>query len=85
MWHNWLFYLNDLGTKMSRETETDRRIAVVGLGYVGLPVATAFARSGAPVVAFDISEQRIAELRAGYDRTREVVPADLSYSGFVSP
>ena len=54
-----------------------RKIAVVGLGYVGLPVAVAFARSGAPVVGFDIDRGRIEELRAGRDRTREVQPAEL--------
>jgi UDP-N-acetyl-D-galactosamine dehydrogenase len=59
-----------------------RRIAVVGLGYVGLPVAAAFARSGSPVVAFDISEQRVAELRDGYDRTREVSAEDLRHPSF---
>ncbi|HXP04844.1 MAG TPA: nucleotide sugar dehydrogenase [Stellaceae bacterium] len=54
-----------------------RRIAVVGLGYVGLPVAAAFARAGTPVIAFDISDERVAELRGGHDRTREVEPEDL--------
>ena len=54
-----------------------RKIAVIGLGYVGLPVAVAFAKSGVPVVGFDIDGQRIGELRGGYDRTREVEPADL--------
>jgi UDP-N-acetyl-D-galactosamine dehydrogenase len=57
-----------------------RKIAVVGLGYVGLPVAVAFARSGVPVVGFDIDGGRIAELRSGHDRTREVEPADLRHS-----
>ena len=53
-----------------------RKISVIGLGYVGLPVAVALARtSAAPVVAFDIDPQRIAELAAGHDRTGEV-PAD---------
>jgi UDP-N-acetyl-D-glucosamine/UDP-N-acetyl-D-galactosamine dehydrogenase len=55
----------------------NRKIAVIGLGYVGLPVAVAFARSGAPVIGFDISGKRIAELRAGKDKTREVDPAEL--------
>jgi UDP-N-acetyl-D-galactosamine dehydrogenase len=55
-----------------------RKIAVIGLGYVGLPVAASFARSGAHVLGFDIDERRIAELCAGHDRTREVDPADLS-------
>jgi UDP-N-acetyl-D-galactosamine dehydrogenase len=54
-----------------------RKIAVIGLGYVGLPVAVAFARSGAAVIGFDIDQQRLAELKAGKDRTREVDPADL--------
>ena len=55
----------------------NRKIAVIGLGYVGLPVAAAFARSGVPVIGFDIDRTRIDELRAGRDRTREVEPADL--------
>ena len=55
-----------------------RKIAVIGLGYVGLPVAVAFARSGVPVVGFDINRNRIGELRAGIDRTREVEPAELA-------
>src|SRR5690606_14647055 len=54
-----------------------RKIAVIGLGYVGLPVAVAFARSAA-VVGFDIDRSRVEELRAGRDRTREVEPADLA-------
>jgi UDP-N-acetyl-D-galactosamine dehydrogenase len=54
-----------------------RRIAVIGLGYVGLPVAISFARSGSPVIGFDISSKRIAELEAHYDRTREVDPDEL--------
>jgi len=55
-----------------------RKIAVIGLGYVGLPVAVAFAKSGVPVVGFDINPVRIAELKGGHDRTREVAPADLA-------
>ncbi len=42
-----------------------RRIAVIGLGYVGLPVAVAFAEAGTPVIGFDIDAGRIAELRSG--------------------
>ncbi len=54
-----------------------RNIAVIGLGYVGLPVAAAFARTGTPVVGFDIDRTRVDELRAGRDRTREVGAAEL--------
>ena len=49
-----------------------RRISVLGLGYVGLPVAIAFDRAGFEVVGFDIDGRRIAELKCGDDRTCEV-------------
>jgi UDP-N-acetyl-D-galactosamine dehydrogenase len=52
---------------------------VIGLGYVGLPVAVAFARGGVPVVGFDIDPARIGELRAGHDRSRELEPSDLHH------
>ncbi|MEM8822111.1 MAG: nucleotide sugar dehydrogenase [Pseudomonadota bacterium] len=52
----------------------------MGLGYVGLPVAVAFARAGVPVVGFDISADRVAELSRGEDRTREIASADLTHS-----
>lgn len=54
-----------------------RKISVVGLGYVGLPVAVAFGKY-ARVVGFDISPTRIAELKDGYDRTHEVRRSDLA-------
>jgi len=57
----------------------NRKIAVIGLGYVGLPVAAAFARSGVPVIAFDIDRKRVEELRAGHDRTLEVDTSDLRH------
>ncbi|MFY9771895.1 MAG: nucleotide sugar dehydrogenase [Xanthobacteraceae bacterium] len=55
-----------------------RNIAVIGLGYVGLPVAVAFARSGASVIGFDIDRARIEELHAGFDRTHEVEKIQLA-------
>ncbi len=57
---------------------TERGYAVVGLGYVGLPVALAFARHFKPVTGFDVSSARIAELKRSADRTSEVTEADLS-------
>lgn len=57
--------------------EPDLKIAIIGLGYVGLPLAVEFGRSR-PVVGFDINEARIAELRSGKDSTLEVTPDDLS-------
>ena len=55
----------------------ERGYAVVGLGYVGLPVALALAKRFQPVYGFDISQNRIAELRDGKDRTREVSISEL--------
>ena len=60
-----------------------RKIAVIGLGYVGLPVAVAFGREGTRVIGFDIDSARIAELKAGRDRTCEVEPHDLARSNLV--
>jgi UDP-N-acetyl-D-glucosamine/UDP-N-acetyl-D-galactosamine dehydrogenase len=57
-----------------------RRIAVVGLGYVGLPAAVTFAKSGVPVIGFDRDVNRIRELLEGRDRTRQYQPSDLSFS-----
>ena len=49
-----------------------RKISVIGLGYVGLPVAIGFAEAGFKVVGFDIDANRINELKEGYDKTLEV-------------
>jgi UDP-N-acetyl-D-glucosamine/UDP-N-acetyl-D-galactosamine dehydrogenase len=59
--------------------EHRRKIAVIGLGYVGLPVAVAFARSGAAVIGFDVDRNRVDELCAGIDRSREVEKSDLAH------
>lgn len=53
------------------------KIAVVGLGYVGLPLAVEFGKHRS-VVGFDINAARIAELRSGKDSTLEVAPTDLA-------
>jgi UDP-N-acetyl-D-galactosamine dehydrogenase len=57
-------------------------VVVVGLGYVGLPLAVALAKHSA-VVGFDISGERIAELKRGIDRTAEVSSDALSSSSLV--
>jgi len=53
------------------------RIAIIGLGYVGLPVAVALARVFPGVIGFDISERRITTLREGIDHTGEITTAEL--------
>ena len=61
-------------------SKEDTRIAVVGLGYVGLPLAVEFGKQYG-TVGFDINEARIAELRAGRDSTLEVEPELLAQAG----
>ena len=55
----------------------DAKIAVIGLGYVGLPLAVEFAKKF-PVVGYDISAPRIKELRQGKDSSLEVEPEELA-------
>lgn len=59
---------------------TSERILTIGLGYVGLPVALAFAREFPGAVGFDISETRVRELQRGKDRTNEVDTEALTAS-----
>jgi len=59
------------------------KIAVIGLGYVGLPVAVAFAEKFPGTVGFDIDSRRVAALRGGEDWTGEVGSARLKSSGLV--
>ena len=53
------------------------KIAVIGLGYVGLPLAVEFSKKY-PVIGFDINQKRVGELLSGHDTTLEVSDADLS-------
>jgi UDP-N-acetyl-D-galactosamine dehydrogenase len=54
----------------------EKHIAVIGLGYVGLPLAVEFGKVR-PVVGFDINPKRVAELQSGQDRTLECSPEEL--------
>ncbi len=54
----------------------NHRISVIGLGYVGLPLAVTLSQHF-PVIGLDIDAQRIMELRKGHDRTREIEPERL--------
>lgn len=59
------------------------KIGIIGLGYVGLPLAVAFGKQR-EVIGFDINEKRISELRNGRDHTREVTPDDLADAAHLS-
>ncbi|WP_116083776.1 Vi polysaccharide biosynthesis UDP-N-acetylglucosamine C-6 dehydrogenase TviB [Tropicimonas sp. IMCC34011] len=58
-------------------SEPTKKIAVIGLGYVGLPLAAEFGKIR-PTVGFDINRARIAELKDGHDRTRETSAEELA-------
>ena len=64
---------------MVLQNSIEKVVAVIGLGYVGLPVAVSFSQK-LKVVGFDIGEKRIAELSKGVDRTGEVEPEILNNS-----
>ena len=59
------------------------KLGVVGLGYVGLPLAVEFGKK-LNVVGFDISPVRIEELKAGFDRTREVTQGAMLDSSYLT-
>jgi len=53
------------------------RISIIGLGYVGLPLAYEFAKNGYDVIGYDINISRIQELKSDYDRTLELTKQQL--------
>ncbi len=59
------------------------KLAIVGLGYVGLPLAVEFGKKRS-VVGFDINTKRVAELQSGQDHTLEVEPEELKAAQFLS-
>lgn len=62
---------------MASRNIVDARIAIVGLGYVGLPLAAEFGKKF-DVVGFDINESRISELQGGHDATLELDAQELA-------
>ncbi|WP_448664966.1 Vi polysaccharide biosynthesis UDP-N-acetylglucosamine C-6 dehydrogenase TviB [Sphingomonas sp. CJ20] len=60
-----------------QKRSTTARIAVIGLGYVGLPLAVAFGKRRS-VTGFDIDQRRINALKGGLDSTLEVTPEQLA-------
>lgn len=55
----------------------DQKVAVIGLGYVGLPLAVEFGKKR-PTIGFDINQSRIDELSAGTDSTLEIDADELA-------
>jgi len=66
-----------VGSRTSLPDLANVRIGVIGLGYVGLPLAVYLSRHF-PVLGFDIDATRVEELKRGIDRTREVTDAEFA-------
>ena len=64
-------------------TLAELKIAIIGLGYVGLPLAVEFGKK-VPVVGFDIYQKRVDELKSGQDHTLEVSPEELKQAAQLS-
>ena len=47
-------------------------LSLIGLGYVGMPIAVAFARKGLNVIGFDLNKGKIDLYKLGVDPTKEV-------------
>jgi len=62
----------------TRIADKSARVAVIGLGYVGLPLAVGFARAGYPVLGLDVDELKIAALNASHSYIQDVDSADLA-------
>lgn len=63
-------------TNSMPQSTKDLRVAVIGLGYVGLPLAVEFGKKRS-VIGFDINQERIDQLRAGTDTTLETTHEEL--------
>jgi len=64
-----------LKEKLSRR---QARIGVIGLGYVGLPLAVEFAKDGFDVTGFDVDGTKVAEINAGRSYILDVKTADVA-------
>ena len=62
----------------------DKKIAIIGLGYVGLPLAIEFGKNNFDVLGYDLNTNRIKELNNGFDHTNEISSKDLKKTNTVS-
>lgn len=68
---------------MSEQAIVERKLAIIGLGYVGLPLAVEFGKKR-PVMGFDINQNRISALGSGHDSTLEITASELKQARFLS-
>ena len=65
-------------TLLQRISARQARIGVIGLGYVGLPLAVEFARAGFDVIGFDVDASKVAEINGGHSYIPDVPQDDLA-------
>ena len=53
------------------------RVGIIGLGYVGLPLAAAFCRSGFKVIGFDIDTAKVQKLQAGESYIKQILSGTI--------
>ena len=63
---------------MEKIVNRSARVAVIGLGYVGLPLAVGFARAGYPVLGLDVDPRKVAAIAEGRSYIQDVASADLA-------
>lgn len=76
-----LYHKMNGGKKMrlfNRIIDKEENLALVGLGYVGMPIAVAFAQKGIHVIGFDLNDEKIALYKSGIDPTKEVGDETIS-------
>ena len=61
----------------------DLKLGIIGIGYVGLPLAVEFGRKR-NVIGFDINQKRVNELKSGHDLTKEVTSEELAAAKYLS-
>ena len=66
-----------IDTLLDRIRSRQARVGVIGLGYVGLPLAVEFARAGFSVMGFDVDAHKAAQINAGTSYIPDVPEADL--------
>ena len=58
--------------------EKEAPLSVIGLGYVGMPIAVAFAKKGLSVIGFDVNQAKIDLYKSGIDPTNEVGDGEIA-------
>ena len=69
--------MNNHGLLRKKIAAKKAKLCIIGLGYVGLPLAVAFAKKGFFVYGFDTSSSRVGKLRRGVKYIVDVVPKDV--------